>query len=181
LAACVITASVILEPSAGRDTAERQLAQDFLRAYQASRHGLTTLGILRSERVLQGDYAEWIAARVLGLTLAHSGVQKGYDATDGSGRTYQVKSRIVRSLEERTSFDITDVEARFDFLIGVLFTPALEVLAIMKISFDAAVRRCNPTSTTYRLRWNRKSAADPDIEYLYRAETEQAPAVPPAV
>ena len=158
-------------------TRDFQLAQDFLRAYQASRHGLTTLGILRSERMLQGDYAEWIASRILGLTLASSGVQKGYDATDAAGRKYQVKSRIVSSVDQRTSFDIADISAPFDYLIGVLFTPSLEVLAIVRMSNEVAVRWCNPTGTTHRLRWNRKSAGDPDIEFLYRAATEQTPVV----
>ena len=157
------------------------LAQDFLRAYQASRHGLTTLGILRSERLLQGDYAEWIASRILGLTLATSGVQKAYDATDAAGRTYQVKSRIVRSLDERTSFDITDITTPFDFLIGVLFTPSLEVLAIVRVSFDLAVKMGSATKTTHRLRWNRTNASDPGVEYLFRADLQPQSSVAPTV
>ncbi len=67
---------------AGHALEKLELAQYIIRCYSASRQcltrlGLTRLGILRSERSLQGDYAEWLVAELLGLQLARSGVQKG--------------------------------------------------------------------------------------------------------
>lgn len=160
-------------------TRDFRLAQDLLRAYHASRSGLITLGILRSERILQGDYAEWIVSHVLGLTLATSGVQKGFDATDSEGRTYQIKSRIVASAETRTSFDLSDAVTPFDFLVGVFFTTRLEVLAIVKLPYAAAIRLGRTTSTTHRVRWNRTSAADAEVEFLYRSNGATAESLVP--
>ncbi len=62
---------------AGHALEKLELAQYIIRCYSASRQCLTRLGILRSERSLQGDYAEWLVAELLGLQLARSGVQKG--------------------------------------------------------------------------------------------------------
>ena len=151
-----------------------RLAQDFIKAYHAARSGLVTLEILRSERLLQGDYAEWLVARVLKLTLASSGVQKGFDATDSAGQTYQVKSRIVASVHERTSFDMAHADAAFDFLIGVFFSRTLDVLAIIRIPRDAVTRMGSQSRSSFRLRWNSTSAGDPDVEYLYRASEPTA-------
>ena len=150
-------------------TRDFRLAQDLIKAYQAARSGLITLGILRSERLLQGDYAEWIISQVLRLTLASSGVQKGFDAVDDAGRTYQVKSRIVASLADRTSFDMIDADAHFDFLIGVFFSSTLDVLAIIRIARADVTRLGSQTQRRFSMRWNRSAMSDPAIVFLYRA------------
>lgn len=67
---------------------KRELARSFIKCYLAAREGLTRLGILRSERTLQADYAEWLVAELLGLQLAPGGTQRGWDAIDPQGKTY---------------------------------------------------------------------------------------------
>ena len=70
----------------------RELARYFIRCYLAARQGLTNLGVLRSERNLQGDYAEWLVTHLLGLQLMPSSVHKGFDATDAHRQTYALRS-----------------------------------------------------------------------------------------
>ncbi len=73
------------EFNGGLSEAARQkleIAESFVRCYVAAQEGLETLGILRSKRPLQADLSEWLAAQLLGVQLASTGVQKGYDATD---------------------------------------------------------------------------------------------------
>ena len=82
---------------------KQELAQYFIRSYIAARQGLKKLDVLRSERNLQGDYAEWLAAGLLDLKLMENTVEKGHDAVDKDGRRYQIKSRIVKTAVPRPS------------------------------------------------------------------------------
>jgi len=136
----------------------------FIRCYLAARDGLKWLGILRSDRTLQGDYAEWVAAQVLRLQLAASGVEKTVDARDNAGHTYQIKSRVVENLRQNTSFDIRNIADRFDFLVLVFLSPSFEVLAILKMPYEVAQELGSQTANTFRLRWNRSVASDPRVE-----------------
>jgi len=147
-----------------------ELAQDLIRCYLASRNGLKKLGILRSERTLQGDYAEWLVAKMLQLHLAPSGVQKGYDATDSSGARYQIKARLVDSLTEPTSFDFHQLADDFDYLIGVfLDRKTFDVLGIIRIPYDIVRKGSSPdqNSSKVRFRWKRSMVSDPGIEKLW--------------
>src|SRR5438067_13492264 len=142
--------------------AKLEIAQDFIRCYTASRRGLTTLRILHSERNLQGDYAEWLAAELLGLQLAASGVQKTYDATDGKGRTYQIKARLTRSLDHPTSFDFRDITLVFDYLIGVfLERETYDLLGIIRVPYAVVREHDRPGGN--RFRRNKQTQQDAGI------------------
>ena len=151
---------------AGSAQEKLELAQYFIRCYSASRQGLARLGILRSERSLQGDYAEWLVAELLGLQLAPSGVQKGYDAIGSDGAKYQIKSRVVASLTATTSFDFRTLESDFDHLIGVFFSPLLDVLGIIKAPYATVADHVSTNTNSVRFRWNRTTERDPRIEKL---------------
>lgn len=58
------------------------MGKRFIGRYLAALDGLKQLGILRSDRLLQRDYAESVAAQVLGPKLAASTVKKAIDAHD---------------------------------------------------------------------------------------------------
>jgi hypothetical protein len=122
------------------------------------------LGILRSERSLQGDYAEWLVAELMGLQLATSGVQKGYDATDGSGARYQINSRVVKSTSATTSFDFHTLDADFDYLACVFLSPFLVVLGILRVAFEAVRAHASTNMNSVRFRWNTTTEKDPRIE-----------------
>jgi hypothetical protein len=145
---------------------KQDIARHFIQCYLAARSGLTALGILRSERHLQADYAEWLVAEYLHLQLATSTIQSVYDALDDQGLTYQIKSRIVRHPSQSTSFDFATIDKPFDYLVCVFFSPELEVLAIIRVPYQVVSELASRTNTTTRFRWNRQTANDPRIERL---------------
>ncbi|GBD09490.1 hypothetical protein HRbin22_01745 [Candidatus Thermoflexus japonica] len=145
---------------------KRELARSFIKCYLAAREGLTRLGILRSERTLQADYAEWLVAGLLGLELASSGTQRGWDAIDPQGKTYQIKSRIVGNLDKNTSFDITTIDRPFDYLIGVFFSPELELLGVIRVPYDVVRELGSQNRNSFRFRWNKRIANDERIEKI---------------
>jgi hypothetical protein len=61
-------------------------ARHLIRRYLDAREDLKKHRILRSERTLQGDYAEWLVARLLDLQLSESSVEKGLDAKETGRR-----------------------------------------------------------------------------------------------
>ncbi len=149
-------------------TEKYRLAQALIRCYLGSRDGLKELKILRTERNLQGDYAEWIVAELLNLKIAENTVQKGYDAVDKEGHTYQIKSRIVIGLTKNTSFDMPDINHRFDFLIGVFFSHSLEVLQVIRVPYEVVAEMCNENRDNFRFRWNKTTMVDPRVERLLK-------------
>jgi hypothetical protein len=60
----------------GLDNNKLAVARHIVLSYLSSRNALTELGVLRSERQIQEDYAEWIVASYLNLTLCDSTVEK---------------------------------------------------------------------------------------------------------
>ena len=139
---------------------------ELIKNYLDSRDGLKELGILRSERNLQGDYAEWLVAEKLNLILADSAIQKGFDATGNDSKTYQIKSRMVTTIEDRTSLDFQDLAHEFDYLIGVFFSKRLEVIQMIRVPYKTVVELAVKNKTNYRFRWNRESMQNTTVEIL---------------
>lgn len=155
---------------------KRELAQHFIQCYLAARQGLTKLGILRSERNLQGDYAEWLVAELLRLRLTPSTIQKGFDATDKEGQTYQIKSRIVKSLDQNTSFDFADIAVSFNYLVCVFFSPKLELLGVARVPYKAVRELGVHNAKDFRFRWHKRTASDPRVEkvvWMNETQSEQ--------
>ncbi len=148
-----------------KDTLEE--GRHLIRRYLDAREGLKQLGILRSGRTLQGDYAEWLVARFLDLRLSESTIEKGIDAVDADGRTYQIKSRMVSDLSSGTSFDLSDPRFRFDYLAAVFFDLELEVLGILRIPYEVVIELGSQTKSTFRLYWRGESSLDSRMERLF--------------
>jgi hypothetical protein len=138
--------------------------QELIANYIKSRDALKEVGILRTDRNLQGDYAEWIVAKKLNLTLSESTIQKGYDATDDEGKTYQVKSRMVYAADQQTSFDFQSLDHKFDFLIAVFFNKDLDVIKIIKVPYEAVLKNAVKNKTNYRFRWHKGMAGNAYIK-----------------
>lgn len=80
--------------------------------------------VCRSANNPTGDFAEWLVAERLGLTLETNSA-KGFDAVDAAGTRYQIKARRreIGSRPTRLS-PIRGLEAlSFDVLIAVMFEP----------------------------------------------------------
>jgi hypothetical protein len=138
--------------------------QQLISNYIESRDALKNAGILRTDRNLQGDYAEWIVAKKLNLTLSESAIQKGYDATDSDGKTYQIKSRMVYAVDQQTSFDFTSLDHKFDYLIAVFFSKDLDVIKIIKVPYEAVLEHSVKNKTNHRFRWHKGMFTNSYIE-----------------
>jgi hypothetical protein len=67
-----------------------------------------------------------------------------------------------------TSFDLTNINDHFDFLVGVFFeAETFEVIGIIKIPYETVMDRGNQTKSTFRYRWNEKARADKSTEMLF--------------
>lgn len=145
---------------------KQELARDLIRYYLSARRGLAELGILRSERNLQSDYAEWLATELLALQPNTNPVQQGVDAIDQMGNTYQIKWRIVEQLGQTTSFDFDSIAAPFDYLVGIFFSVELDVLGVVRVPYDVVCELGNPAGSAFRFPWNQQSAGDPRVEKI---------------
>ena len=147
-----------------------ELAQYFIKCYIAAREGLKKLGILRTERNLQGDYAEWLATEMMGLKLMPSAVHKAYDAVDKNGKTYQIKSRLVKSLNDNTSFDLQSIDSHFDYLVGVFLSHSFDLLAIIQVPYEVVKELGTQTKSNFRFRWNKQVSKDPRIKWIWKGD-----------
>jgi hypothetical protein len=147
-------------------------AERLIRRYVEAREALKDLGVISTERNLEGDYAEWVVSRMLDLDLSESAVEKGIDGRDPRGKTYQIKSRRVGELSSaRTSFDMRDpTRLRFDYLVAVFFSPAFEVLGVIRVPYHVVMELGSQTRSTFRFYWNRRNSKDPRVERLFWTE-----------
>ena len=144
-----------------------QTAEHFIAIHLQSRMGLEQLGILRTKRLLQADYSEWLVAEWLDLQLLDNPVAKGFDAKDSQGRKYQIKGRVVQALGDNTSFDFKTLRNKFDFLIGVLFSPALRMLGLIRVDYEIVKELANKNRGRYSFRLNQPALNDPRVEKLF--------------
>ena len=78
---------------------------------------------------ITGEVGEYRAAQLLNLTRASGNINEGYDAIDSKGRKVQIKSRIYRRNQERTS---VFKNYGFDYAILVLLSEQYEITEIYK-------------------------------------------------
>jgi hypothetical protein len=78
--------------------------------------------IIRSRNNPTGDYAEWLVADRLHLKL-EANSSKGHDATDASGKRYQIKARQAARKQKAPLFSVMREleQGHFDFLVAVVF------------------------------------------------------------
>ncbi len=90
--------------------------------------------VVRTRNNPVGDYAEWLLTQRLGLLLERNS-KRGYDATDPSGKRYQIKSRRLDQTNESKQLSvIRNLDANeFDYLVGVLFNRDFTVKEAYKI------------------------------------------------
>jgi hypothetical protein len=140
----------------GAHVAPTASVRDLLSAYRDSLTALKDRGVIRSTKVL-ADYAEWLAARGLGLQLASAGAEKGFDAVDPTtGETYQVKARQV--VPPYNQPDLRGggrlIPKPFDFLVGVLLDADFGVSLAAKIPYEVVLERAKRIEYTNGYRFH---------------------------
>lgn len=97
--------------------------------------------IIRSFNNPVADIAEWMAAKAFQLTLERNSA-KAYDAVDGAGLRYQIKSRRITAANTSTQLGVMrDLEsAQFDILLALYFTEEFEIRAAYRIPHAAVLR-----------------------------------------
>jgi len=128
---------------------------------------LHRLGVIRTNGPLAGQFGEGVAARYLGLRLVGNTVQKGHDAVDGAGKTFQIKARVMSGKRANTGFGFRRPIHHFDFLIGVLVSPTSEVLAIIRVPYAAVRRHARRNRQSNSVRWTPGTRRAPWVEVLY--------------
>jgi len=90
--------------------------------------------VVRTRNNPVADYAEWLVTQRLGLSLERNS-KRGHDATDQSGKRYQVKSRRLDKTNGSKQLSvIRNLDAsEFDYLVGVLFNRDFTVKEAHKI------------------------------------------------
>ncbi len=93
--------------------------------------------VIRTRNNPVADFAEWLVAQRLGLLLERNS-KRGYDATDQSGKRYQIKSRRLDQTNKSKQMSvIRNLDAsEFDYLVGVLFNRDFTVKEAYKIPCD---------------------------------------------
>jgi Family of unknown function (DUF6998) len=140
--------------------------RDLLMQYVSVRGELRQRGVIRTSNLI-GDYAEWLVANRLGFHLERNS-NPGYDAIDGNGIKYQVKSRhITPENRPKQIGNIRDLSKHgFDFLIAVIFNEDFTVRRVLKISYAAVVRHAHfrPRTNSYRFSVGHNLLNDPEVE-----------------
>jgi hypothetical protein len=111
--------------------------KDLLALYSNILEELLSRKVVRTANNPVADYAEYLVADKMNLTLANNS-NSGYDALDKDGVRYQIKSRrFNNNRQPRQLGVIRDIEKNnFDFLIAVLFDFNFNALEVYKIPKD---------------------------------------------
>ena len=104
-------------------------------------------GVIRSENIPTGDFAEFLFCRTFSWRQA-SKSEKAFDAEDGKGNRYQIKGRrhTPQNKSRQLSF-IRDLNG-FDTLAAILFGERYDVERAALISSEVVRERCKFVSYT---------------------------------
>lgn len=138
-----------------------------LKEYARILNELNEAGVVRTYNSPVGDYAEWLVAEKLKLTL-ESNSAKGHDALDEkSGIRYQVKSRWIHKGTKNKALNVIRNydENQFDYLIIVLFKDDFSVEKVYKVPHDVIGKHFtyNKHQNGYVVRVTKKLENDPEV------------------
>ena len=121
---------------------EALTVSELLRCFADILDELKERKVVRTRNNPVADYAEWLVSQRLRLLLERNS-KRGYDATDHSGKRYQIKSRrLDQTNESRQLSVIRNLDAaEFDYLIGILFNRDFTVKEAYKIPHGVA-KKC---------------------------------------
>jgi hypothetical protein len=114
-----------------------QSARAILNLFASCLDELKRRGVTRSTNNPVADYSEFLFQNALGLTLCPKST-KGYDATDMSGKKYEIKGRRVTPHNKSRQLSAIRglPEHHFDYLAGIDFAHDFSVLKACLIPHD---------------------------------------------
>jgi hypothetical protein len=121
-------------------------------SYVAARSKLKELGVVQANREVQGEFAEWFATNLLKLERSRP-FQKGWDAKDRMGETYEIKSQTVPDLSAPTVFAFRRKPTTSRWIVGVFLSGDLAPLAVVRMSSSDVEERAIRGSRGSRFRW----------------------------
>ena len=122
--------------------------------------GLKRMGIARTKNAV-GDYGEWLVCGVLGLDQQPP--NRRFDAVDGDGLRYEIKTRMAGMGSRPTVFGGFHAD-RFDVFVGVFLDEDAEVELAVKVGHDDAVRLSRETADGRFILPGRKAVQDSEAD-----------------
>ena len=124
-------------------------------------------GVVRTRNNPVADYAEWLTAKSLSLSLEPNS-RACYDAIDSKKERFQIKCRrldpknVSRQLSVIRNLEING----FDYLIGILFENDFKVKEAYKIPYHIIKKysRFSKHQNGYLLNMRGKLLMDPEVE-----------------
>jgi hypothetical protein len=143
--------------------------QQLLEYYSQILEELRERKIVRTSNSPIGDYAEWLIANQLGLTLVPNSTS-GHDAVDSTGLKFQIKGRrLTARNKSRQLSAIRNLKNQdFDYLVGMLFNERFEILQVVKIPHAIIEKyaRYSPHLNAHILVLRDNILSDPMVENL---------------
>lgn len=114
---------------------------DALASYSKAVNDLVGFGLQQGNIV--GSLGEMLACKAMALTPATSNT-KGYDAMDGCGKRYQIKTRIAVPGRAIQLGAVRDLKAA-DFILAVILSVEMQVVNAWLIPADVFERYARPS------------------------------------
>jgi hypothetical protein len=110
---------------------------ELLQSYYEILDELRARNIVRTSNSPIGDYAEWLVAKQLGLSLVTNSTSC-YDAIDSEGVRYQIKGRRIagKNRSRQLSAIRNLINHDFDYLIVVILNEHVRVEKVLKIPHE---------------------------------------------
>lgn len=126
-------------------------AYELFKIYNKVIFELKELGVIRSKNNPVGDYGEFLAEKIFGLTRAAKD-SKGYDLIDNEGKKYQVKTR--RPTPDNPSRQLGGFrdldENLFDSCLAIILSPEFEPKEIWEIPHGIICRYARDTTRGFK-------------------------------
>jgi len=117
-----------------RDALTASTPRELLATYESILVELRSRGIVRTNDAPLGQWAEWLARRVLGGTLERNS-RKGHDLITADRRRVQVKARLVRDVKRKSERQLSVFRSfKFHACLVLLFDPKYEVRSATLLS-----------------------------------------------
>ena len=124
---------------------------ELLGLYAALLREMKERRMIRTANAIPGDLGERFVKVRLGLKLAPNSV-KGYDATDGNGMKYQIKTRrITPTNPSRQLGGFRDLSSRlFDYCIVVILQEDFRPTELWRVPYDVIAKHAKDTTRGFK-------------------------------